>query len=105
MLQGEDQIAIADTFLVYREAAAERESDARDVVLQACSFLFLFRALAAARDERQRSAFEEQLAGLISSMVPCSGAVIFLPRGEEQLRLPELDPASLTTIPLWAHSK
>jgi two-component system response regulator HydG len=104
-LQAEDQIAIGDTILVFREAAATRDRDARNVLLQSCSLLFLFRAMAAARDERRRSAFEEQLAGLISSMVPCSGAAIFLRRGEEQLLLPEVDPASLTTVPLWAHGK
>uniref|UniRef100_Q01W56 Sigma54 specific transcriptional regulator, Fis family n=1 Tax=Solibacter usitatus (strain Ellin6076) TaxID=234267 RepID=Q01W56_SOLUE len=105
LLQPEDQIAIGDTILVYREASAEREPDSRHVLLQACAFLFLFRALASARDERQRLAFEEQLAGLISSMLPCTGAAIVLRPGAEPPPLPEVDPASLAIVPLWAHGK
>ena len=45
-LIAEDEISIGETTLVFREAVAERESDARHTLLQACGLLFLFRAIA-----------------------------------------------------------
>jgi pSer/pThr/pTyr-binding forkhead associated (FHA) protein len=68
-LQAEDQIAIGDTVLVYREAFGEPPAAERQqTLLQACSCLFLFRALAAARDEALRQSFEDQVLHLISGL-------------------------------------
>ena len=115
-LQREDQISIGDTILVYREGPDERDSGARNTLLEACSLLFLFRALASARDERQRHAFEEQLLCLVAGMVPCSGGAILLGQDEAELRASAMreaarqrgvdaDPASVAAVPLWARGK
>src|SRR3954447_2121595 len=54
-LEPRDQIALGECVLLYREKPAEETSDTRQTLLRACSFLFLFRALAGARDETQRA--------------------------------------------------
>jgi Nif-specific regulatory protein len=110
-LQPEDEISVGDTVLVFREALEERESGARQTLLQACSFLFLFRALASARDARHRQTFEEQLLVLIQGIVPCSGGCILLGRDEAELRALSQErsaaavPAQIASVPLWAHGQ
>ena len=72
-LQPEDQIAIGETVLIFREASAESQGDARHTLLQACSFLFLFRALASARDEQHRTRLRGAAACPAPRHSPCSG--------------------------------
>jgi Nif-specific regulatory protein len=110
-LQAEDQISIGETILVFREAPAERDSDARHMLLQSCSLLFLFRALATACDDRRRRAFEEQLLELVAGMVPCAGGAILLGNDEAALRevarqrSGDTAPSNMAAVPLWAHGK
>ena len=77
-----DQVAIGDIVLLYRnESAPERDSTARNTLLRACSFLFLFRALASAKDQPHRAAFEAQLSALaLADIVPCTASAILMGR-------------------------
>jgi Nif-specific regulatory protein len=128
-LEPGDQVAIGDIILLYREEPApERDSTARQTLLRACSFLFLFRALASARDQAQRAAFEAPLSTLLADIVPCTASAILMGKDEEELRaaarhrsgLPEMealattvcregaviDPAAgLVAIPLWTRGE
>jgi transcriptional regulator with GAF, ATPase, and Fis domain len=56
-------------------------------LLQACGLLFLFRALARAQDESQRTVWEEQIVRLIADLVPCSGGAVVL--GSTDSEIPE----------------
>ncbi|MCU1237981.1 MAG: sigma54 specific transcriptional regulator, Fis family [Candidatus Solibacter sp.] len=104
-LAADDEISIGETTLIFREAQAERESDARHTLLQACGLLFLFRALASARDEQRRHAFDGQLLALLQGVLPCSGGAILLGHDEAALRAAIADPASTAAVPIWAHGK
>ncbi len=77
-LEPGDQIALGECVLLYREKAAPQGSDARQTLLQACSFLFLFRALAGAQEETQRAALEPPLQTLVAGIVPCTTSAILL---------------------------
>ena len=109
-LQPDDQISVGETILVYREAGAE-EGGPRRLLLQACSFLFLFRALAAANDDRQRQTFEEQLLRLMAEFVPCVGGAILLGHEEGALReaarsrSASAGATNFAAVPLWARGK
>src|SRR5579871_4372696 len=56
-------------------------------LLRACTLLFLFRALARAKDENQRIIWEEQIIRLIGDLVPCSGGAVVL--GSEPVEAPD----------------
>src|SRR5260370_34282407 len=124
-LEPGDQVAIGDAILLYREESApQRDSTARQTLLRACSFLFLFRALASAREPAQRTAFEAQLGMLLSDVLPCTASATMLGVDEQDLRAAArhharpaemealaatvsregafIDPAAgLVAIPLW----
>jgi Nif-specific regulatory protein len=128
-LEPGDQVAIGDIILLYREEPApERDSTARQTLLRACSFLFLFRALASARDQAQRAAFEAPLSTLLADIVPCTVSAILMGKDEEELRAAArqrsgptemgelaatvcregavIDPAAgLVAIPLWTRGE
>jgi Nif-specific regulatory protein len=88
-LEPDDQVSIGETVMVYREESAT--STAPDtpnhVLLRACSLLFLFRAIALARNATHRTTLEAQALRLVADLVPCDGGVIVLGREEEELRL------------------
>jgi Nif-specific regulatory protein len=95
-LEHGDQIAIGDTVLVYQDRASEPAADSRhDVLLRACSLLFLFRALAMARNETQRATLEAQLIRLVGDLVPSDGGWIVL--GAE----PPAEPENGIRLPLY----
>jgi two-component system, NtrC family, response regulator HydG len=116
-LEPGDQIALGECVLLYREKTAPEGSEARQTLLRACSFLFLFRALAGAQEESQRAALETPLHTLLADIVPCSDSAILLGRSPEEwgaaADLQSLadaafrdgavaDPAAgLVAIPLW----
>jgi Nif-specific regulatory protein len=128
-LEPGDQVAVGDCILLYRqERAPERDSSAHQTLLRACSFLFLFRALASARDQAQRAAFEAPLSTLLADIVPCTASAILMGKDEEELRAaarlrsgsPDMealaaavcregaviDPAAgLVAIPLWTRGE
>ena len=86
-LQPGDQVAIGDIVLLYRnQSAPERDSTARNTLLRACSFLFLFRALVSAKDQPHRAAFEAQLSHLLADILPCTASAILMGKDEEELR-------------------
>ncbi|MEO8368619.1 MAG: sigma 54-interacting transcriptional regulator [Candidatus Solibacter sp.] len=83
-LEPGDQIALGECVLLYREKAAAEGSDARQTLLRACSFLFLFRALAGAQEETQRAALEAPLHTLVEGIVPCTASVVLLGRNPDE---------------------
>ena len=68
-LESGDRITVGDTVLLYRQAGGEASRS----LLQACSLLFLFRALATTENEGYRETIEAQLTELLSEMVPVRG--------------------------------
>ena len=99
-LQPGDQVAIGDIVLLYRnQSAPERDSTVRNTLLRACSFLFLFRALASAKDQAQRAAFEAQLSHLLADIVPCYGERD--PHGEGRRGTARRRPKSLPLPRRW----
>ncbi len=86
-LQPEDQVNICETVLVYREDRPELPPDSPHLVLHlACSFLFLFRAIAMAQSSSHRATLETQLVRLIGDIVPSSGGAVLLGRDADELR-------------------
>jgi Inner membrane component of T3SS, cytoplasmic domain len=78
-LEPGDQVAIGDAILLYREGPVPERgnSSERQSLLRACSFLFLFRAIAGAREQTQRAAFEAPMRTLLAEIVPCTAARSF----------------------------
>jgi Nif-specific regulatory protein len=86
-LEPGDQVSICETVLVYREDPPELPPDSpQHALLRACSFLFLFRAIAMAQSGSHRATLESQLVGLIGEMVPSSGGAVLLGRDADDLR-------------------
>jgi two-component system response regulator HydG len=78
-LEPGDQIHIGETIFAYREAGSAPNLDSpQHTLLRACSLLFLFRALATAKNEPQRAIFEEQIVALIGDLVPSTGGSVAL---------------------------
>jgi two-component system response regulator HydG len=78
-LEPGDQIHIGETILAYREAGAAPNLDSpQHTLLRACSLLFLFRAMATAKNEPQRAILEEQIVALIGDLVPSTGGAVIL---------------------------
>jgi two-component system, NtrC family, response regulator HydG len=99
-LEHGDQIAIGDTVLVYQDQAPESAVDTKhNVLLRACSLLFLFRALAMARSEPQRTTLEAQLVRLIGDLVPSNGGRVVL--GGE----PAPEPDGAICLPLYVRGE
>jgi len=70
-----DRIAVGETVFLYRQAAPAEGGRA---LLQACSVLFLFRALSATENQGYRETIEAQLTELLHEMVPSAGIVAVL---------------------------
>jgi Nif-specific regulatory protein len=86
-LEPGDQVGICETVLVYREEPPELPADSpQHALLRACSFLFLFRAIAMARSGSHRATLESQLVELIGEIVPSSGGAVLLGRDADDLR-------------------
>lgn len=99
-LEPGDQINVGETIFAYRDsAAADRDAGApaptEPTLLRACSLIFLFRALAMARNDRQRAMLEAQIVALIGDLVPSSGGAVRLGG--------ELPPAPETSVLLPLH--
>src|SRR4051794_12777495 len=78
-LEPGDQIHIGETILAYREAGAAPNLDSpQHTLLRACSLLFLFRAMATAKNEPQRALLEAQIVALIGDLVPSTGGAVML---------------------------
>src|SRR5271157_1286516 len=86
-LEAGDQVRICETVLAYREDQPELSPDSpQHALLRACSFLFLFRAIAMAQSGSHRTTLESQLVGLIGEIVPSSGGAVLLGRDADDLR-------------------
>ena len=86
-LEPGDQVGICETMLVYREEPPELPADSpQHALLRACSFLFLFRAIAMAQSGSHRTTLESHLIGLIGEIVPSSGGAVLLGRDADDLR-------------------
>jgi Nif-specific regulatory protein len=86
-LEPGDQVGIGETVLVYREDSPELPPDSpQHALLQACSLLFLFRAVAMAQSASDRAALENQLVRLIGDIVPSSGGAVLLARDADEVR-------------------
>ena len=81
-LESGDRITVGDTVLLYRQAGSEASRG----LLQACSLLFLFRALATTENEGYRETIEAQLMELLSEMVPCAGCAVVLGKTADNIR-------------------
>src|SRR5438445_7161634 len=68
-LESGDRIAIGETTLLYRTSSAEGSR----ALLQACSLLFLFRAVATTENEGYRETIQAQLLALLGELTPCTG--------------------------------
>ncbi|MGI8958653.1 MAG: sigma 54-interacting transcriptional regulator [Bryobacteraceae bacterium] len=82
-LEDRDQIGVGKTILMFRfgDAVAEPAvvaSEAKPVLLTACSLLFLFRALAANIGEAQSSLLQSQILRLVSDLIPVEEALLLL---------------------------
>jgi Nif-specific regulatory protein len=75
-----DQIGIGRTRLLFTLGGAESEvqTQASRILLQTCSLLFLFKALAEASGDAERGVLESQILRLIGDLVPSSGGAIAL---------------------------
>jgi Nif-specific regulatory protein len=86
-LEPGDQVGICETVLLYREDRPEPAPDSPHLALVlACSFLFLFRAIAMAKSGAHRATLEGQLVRLIGDIVPSSGGAVLLGRDADELR-------------------
>jgi Nif-specific regulatory protein len=86
-LEPGDQVDICETVLVYREDRPELPADSQQhALLRACSFLFLFRAVAMAQSATHRATLESHLVRLIGDIVPSSGGAVLLGRDADELR-------------------
>ncbi len=112
-LEPGDQISIGTTVLLYSDGAAPDTTVPQHALLQACSLLFLFRALAASENEALRSTLEAQLLRLISDLVPCTGGSVQLGRdvsekqqaGKAAVTSALVDPMNGTvTVPLYVRA-
>ena len=86
-LEPGDQVGICETVLVYREDTPAPVPDSpQHALLRACSFLFLFRAIAMAQSISHRATLESQLVRLIGDIVPSSGGAVLLGRDADEIR-------------------
>ena len=101
-LEPGDQVAIGEIVLLYREdAPPAADSTARHTLLRACSMLFLFRALASAKDPAQRADFEARIGSLLADIIPSTASAILMGRDEEELRAAarlHTDPAEMEAL-------
>ena len=87
VLEPGDQISICETVLVYREDSAGPPAGApQQSLIRACSLIFLFRAMAQAKDAAHRALLESQIIRQVADLVPCEGGSILLGHGMEDLR-------------------
>jgi two-component system, NtrC family, response regulator HydG len=81
-LQPGDRIAVGETILLYWRSGGESGR----ALLQACSLLFLFRALASTENEGYRETIETQLLELMAEMIPCEGCAVMLGSSADDIR-------------------
>src|SRR5688572_26422223 len=87
LLVSGDQVRIGGTTLLFRdEEAVSKIKPAQAFLLQACTLLFMFRALASSQEGETRKKIETQLVRLIGDLLPCDRGFLLLGKGEAGLR-------------------
>ncbi len=91
-LEDRDQVGIGKTILMFRsgEAASEEAivsgaADTKPVLLDACSLLFLFRALSATLIDTQRDLLQAQILRLIADLLPVEEGLLLLGASASEL--------------------
>jgi Nif-specific regulatory protein len=99
-LEPGDQVVVGNTVFVYREDASPPvASSPQQMLLQACSLLFLFRAIGSAESDELREMLEAQLLRLIGDLVPMNGGTVCMPAEVVEQRI---DSARReVTVPLY----
>ena len=92
-----DRVALGQSIFLYRRATAP---EANQALLQACSLLFLFRALSATESQGYRDTIEAQLLELLAELIPCAGCAVALGHTAEEIAA-QL-PARLRSLTLEA---
>lgn len=84
-LEDRDQLGIGKTILMFRSGEAQTEtpvaapaSDAKPMLLAACSLVFLSRALAAGMDDEQNTLLQNQILRLVGDLIPIDDGVLLL---------------------------
>ncbi len=94
-LEDHDQIGVGKTVLMFRsgdgvDRTAEQSernpvSDAKPLLLTACSLLFLFRALAATAGEEQSNLLQSQILRIVSDLIPVRETLLLLGSGYPEI--------------------
>lgn len=91
-LDDRDQIGVGKTILMFRsgevskEDAAPRPADeVKTVLLNACSLVFLFRALAAVISEGQSELLQKQIVSLVGDFIPAQEGLLLLGASASEL--------------------
>ena len=77
-----DRVSVGESVFLYRMAAP---LEANHALLQACSLLFLFRALASTESQGYRDTIEAQLLELLGDLIPCAGCAVVLGHSAEEI--------------------
>ena len=100
-LEDRDQIGIGKTIFMFRSGEAKAQEtvvapagEAKPVLLDACSLVFLFRALAAAIGEAQTRLLQNQILHLVSDLIPVEEGLLLLASSSTELLTRYRDSAS-----------
>src|SRR5579871_6842999 len=86
-LKDGDQVSVGENILVFREhKTAEMTHTGRTAILRSCAILFLFRALAAIRDEIQQTKIEEQIIELLRDFTGSENGVVVLGKSSAEIQ-------------------
>jgi two-component system, NtrC family, response regulator HydG len=100
-LEDRDQLGIGKTILMFRSGEVQTEapvaapaSDAKPMLLAACSLVFLSRALAAGMDDEQNTLLQNQILRLIGDLIPIDDGVLLLGTSAAELNTRWADRAA-----------
>jgi two-component system response regulator HydG len=104
-LEDRDQLGIGKTILMFRSGEAQAEapvaapvSDAKPMLLAACSLVFLSRALAAGMDDEQNTLLQNQILRLIGDLIPIEDGVLLLGTSAAELHARWADRAAQHSV-------
>jgi two-component system, NtrC family, response regulator HydG len=105
-LEDRDQLGIGKTILMFRSgevqtespAAAPATSDAKPMLLAACSLVFLSRALAAGMDDEQNTLLQNQILRLVGDLIPIDDGVLLLGASAAELHTRWAERAAQHTV-------
>ncbi len=104
-LEDRDQLGIGKTILMFRSGEAQTEtpvaapaSDAKPMLLAACSLVFLSRALAAGMDDEQNTLLQNQILRLVGDLIPIEDGVLLLGASAAELNMRWAERAAKHTV-------